>query len=172
MLIRPLPEQSELLQFFSYDSETGRLVRIAKTHRNTVPGRLADTAVSAQGYRLTSFNNRPWLTHRLIWKIVTGDDPPQFIDHVDGNRLNNSWSNLRLADKSENMANRTAPSNNKTGVKGVSYDKQRGQYAVYITKNRKRKFCGRYNDLKEASEAYENAALVIHQEFKNTRKRT
>lgn len=100
---------------------------------------------------------------------MTGEDPPALVDHIDGDRLNNSWNNLRLANKSENMANRVPPKNNTSGFKGVSYSRSRRKYEVHIMKNRRRQFLGRFTTLSEAAAAYEVAALELHQQFKNTR---
>lgn len=54
--------------------------------------------------------------HRFILGI---DDPKIFVDHRDGNGLNNQKSNLRIATNRDNCRNRGKQKNNTSGFKGV-----------------------------------------------------
>ena len=47
------------------------------------------------------------------------------IDHIDGNRANNNIHNLRIATISQNQMNRKLNKNNKSGVKGLRFSKNR-----------------------------------------------
>ena len=51
-------------------------------------------------------NGVDYLASRVIWKMVTGKDPDQVIDHIDNNPLNNDISNLRDVTQRENLLNR------------------------------------------------------------------
>jgi hypothetical protein len=55
--------------------------------------------------------------HRLILGIT---DPKVFIDHIDGNGLNNQRSNLRIVSNRQNMMNKSANTNTTSKYKGVS----------------------------------------------------
>ena len=68
--------------------------------------------------------------HRVAWAIHYGEWPAGYLDHIDGNGLNNTISNLRIVDMAESGTNKPAQRNNKTGVPGVSIDR-RGRYRVY-----------------------------------------
>lgn len=46
---------------------------------------------------------------------------PEFVDHIDGNRGNNSWDNLRECSKAENVYNRVVNKNSSSGIKGISF---------------------------------------------------
>jgi hypothetical protein len=66
------------------------------------------------------------MEHRAIWLYMTGELPDREIDHIDLNKTNNRWSNLRLATHGQNSSNRPAQSNNSIGLKGISFWYQRG----------------------------------------------
>ncbi len=77
---------------------------------------------------------------------------PKLIDHRDQNSLNNQRTNLRSATNSQNQHNRGAPSNNKTGVKGVSLQKAIGRYQARIKLHDKRYHLGYFDTISEAEQ--------------------
>jgi hypothetical protein len=87
------------------------------------------------------------------------------VDHKNCNPLDNRTENLRLATKSENQSNKRMPKNNKSGFKGVSYDKENKKWQSHICSNGKRKNLGRYSTKEEAYNAYCAAALIFHGDF-------
>jgi hypothetical protein len=101
--------------------------------------------------------------HRLIMRNIALNG--ESIDHINGDKMDNRKSNLRVCDKSKNMMNKGALKNNKSGFKGVHFDKTRGKYKVSIGFDGKTKCIGRYDDIIEAARAYNEAALKYHGEF-------
>ena len=86
-------------------------------------GRYAGTIAGgwdSKGYRRIAIDDHAHRAHRLAWAWMTGEWPQQEIDHVDGNRANNAWINLRLVSTSQNRANSIKHKDNETGLKGVS----------------------------------------------------
>ncbi len=120
------------------------------------------------GYISIHIRNKSYLAHRVIWKLITGNDAHIGIDHIDGNKRNNEFSNLRLASKQQNAYNRGKSPRNKTGFKGVSFDSQRNKYYACIYKNGKTVSLGRFNDPELAHLAYVEAAKNIHGNFFRT----
>lgn len=89
----------------------------------------------------------------------------QTVDHIDGNGLNNSRSNLRFVTPSQNLLNTSKRSDNTSGHKGISWCPDRGKYQVYINVDRKRKSLGRYRTLEEAIYVRDQAAKEHYGEF-------
>ena len=102
--------------------------------------------------------------HRVIMNV---NDPKTDVDHINGNKLDNRKSNLRLCNRSQNCMNRGKPSNNSSGFKGVSFDKQKQKYHAYIKLNYKREHIGYFDTAEEAHQAYCKRASELHKDFAN-----
>ena len=102
--------------------------------------------------------------HRFILGI---DDPAIWVDHKDGNGLNNTRDNLRICSRNQNQQNRPANSNNKSGYKGVYFDSRRELWIASIMANRKPVYLGRFQTPEEAAAAYAMASEKLHKEFSN-----
>lgn len=96
---------------------------------------------------------KKYLAHRLAWFYMEVYWPEHQIDHIDRNRSNNKWDNLRHVSQSCNLKNVFLGKGNTTGVRGVTYRKDRNIYQVYISTNTKHKYVGCYKTLKEAAMA-------------------
>ena len=107
---------------------------------------------------------RRLITHRIIWKMVYGEDAISVIDHIDRNIDNNDISNLRLATTAQNAFNRKADKDNKLGVKGVHLNKN-GKFVAQIQANKIHYRLGYFNTLEEAAAAYAAASKKLHGEF-------
>ena len=103
------------------------------------------------------------LLHRFILGL---SNPSVFVDHIDGNPLNNSRSNLRLCDNSQNQANRPANAFKKHGqYKGVFYRPKKKAWVSEISCRGKRFYLGFFRDEKKAALAYNKKALELFGEF-------
>lgn len=92
--------------------------------------------------------------HRLIMDCPEG----MVIDHLNGDKLDNRKSNLRICTQSENAKNMH-------NVKGYSYDKSKNKYVVRY----RNKFYGRYATEEEAKKAYRLACSGV--EYQTTRRK-
>lgn len=113
-----------------------------------------------------SINGRRFtvLMHRQILKAPNGIE----VDHINGNRLDNRKSNLRLATFSENQRNSKCQKNNKLGIKGVFWKRAKNRFIAYITPPlQKQIWLGSFKTAQEAKEAYCRAAKELHGEFAN-----
>jgi hypothetical protein len=89
------------------------------------------------------------------------------VDHINGNKLDNQKSNLRICTHGQNGKNHKLNKNNTSGYKGVSWSKTRKKWESYIKVNYKRIKLGFYDDKKQAALAYNTAAQKHFKEFAN-----
>lgn len=167
---RVLPEAEYLRACLRYESGTGFLywrtrpishffnVRAYKFWNTRYAGKRAFCTENGQGYYFGALDNEKYLTHRIIWKYVTGEEPPLIVDHVDRKPKNNRFKNFRAATKSQNNINSTVK-------KGIWFDAQRGKWQAYIKINGKRKHLGRHETKRAAQAARKKAAIELFGAF-------
>src|SRR5699024_12082228 len=93
------------------------------------------------------------LMHSLAWLYMTGKPANCLIDNINGDRTDNRFSNLRLANRSQNGMNRNIQRNNKSGYPGVCWHKNLCKWTVSFKKNKKQVHVGCFDDLDEAISA-------------------
>jgi hypothetical protein len=153
--------QDYLKECLTYDPETGiftwneRPVHHFKSqgfcdHWNKRFANKDITGVSDQGYIRMEINNRPYKAHRFAFLYMEGYLPEHGVDHIDRNRLNNKWINLREVGKKCNGQNCNLSKANKSGVTGVRWDKRLNRWISQIGINYERKNLGYFKDLDEA----------------------
>ena len=175
MKAKLLPSQEVLRLLYIYEPETGLLrTRLPRGPWGKQPAgsviectRLYHPSGRPK-YCQLDINGEKFYFHRIIWKWMTGDDPPVNVDHDDRDICNNKWNNLRLATVSENGFNRPMQANNTSGYKGVCFDKARGLFMAKITVNKKVINLGRFITAEDAFTAYQKACIKYHGEFANT----
>jgi hypothetical protein len=101
--------------------------------------------------------------HRVILGLPPSRIPE--VDHKDGNGINNRRSNLRLATHSQNMVHSKMRKDNKSGLRGVSFDKEKNLWRCCISINDRTEFIGRFRDPVEAAKAFDKRALELFDEF-------
>lgn len=101
--------------------------------------------------------------HRVISGV---EDGKLFVDHIDRNTLNNCRYNLRIATRSQNLANRESHKKCTSKYLGVCrYPHNKWQAS--IRKDRIRINLGIFKNEIDAALAYNNAAKIHHGEFAN-----
>lgn len=163
-----LPSQAELQALLSYNPTTGELFwkqrprsrftsdRACSTWNSRYAGQPAFTAVDRKGYRVGGINDQTYRASRVIYKLVHGIDADQ-VDHEDGNRQNNRLLNLRDVSGLDNQRNMKRPSNNTSGVIGVSWDTAKNKWTARIKVNGKTIHLGRFSELADAAAARKQA---------------
>lgn len=99
--------------------------------------------------------------HRLILSATNS----QCVDHIDGNGLNNTRINLRIATSQQNTWNQRPTGRSISGFKGVFWRKNRGHFFASIAADRVYHYLGSFSCPVEAAKAYDEAAKRLHGDF-------
>lgn len=161
---KPLVSLERLKALLRYDPETGRWFWAIDRHHLRKKGDAAG-CMDCAGYIIIKVDKTNFYTHRLAWLYMTGEWPRHQIDHIDRNRSNNRWSNLREATKAQNGANSRKPKNNTSGYKGVSWHKSDKKWHAQICSNGEHVNLGMYDSKEEAYAVYVKAAKALHGGF-------
>nr|WP_243767389.1 HNH endonuclease [Paenibacillus agricola] len=98
-------------------------------------------------------------------RVITDAPKGYFVDHIDGNPLNNQRHNLRLCTNAQNCRNRGAPKGNTSGFKGVTWNTWNGKWQAQIGKDYKRYHAGYFESPSEAARAYNAKATELFGEY-------
>ena len=155
----------DLLAALNYDPLTGVFTWRSPGRRRVV-GRTVGSW-DMHGYLTVRLAKRSYKLHRLAWFYVTGSWPKNDIDHINGVRHDNRYSNLRDVPRKTNLENRATivglPT--KTGLMGAYYDKRRNNYYARISHGNKNINLGCYETALEAHQSYLKAKSEIHAGF-------
>lgn len=154
--------QKRLKEVLRYNRKTGvftwRVRKACCIHVGDTAGR-----TQATGYREITIDGRGYRAHRLAWLYVKGRWPKKLIDHKNGVKDDNRWSNIREADAFQNQHNqRVGHSDSSSGLLGVAFHKPKGKWFARISVQRQRKFLGYFTTANAAHSAYVKAKVELH----------
>lgn len=161
---KALPPLERVQELLTYEPDTG-LLRWRQDFRHPRwPHSAGDIAggPGPDGCIIVWIDGRGWRAHRIIWLLMTGEDPgSDEIDHRDGVSSHNWWGNLRRATRSQQLANRRRPRNNTSGVQGVR-QRYNGRWYAYISFEGVGTSLGTFDTFDEAVAARRTAEARIH----------
>lgn len=184
MAAKALPPVEILRQFLRYEPDTGRLFWLERTpamfsddgNRTKVAkcnnwnsrnaGKEAFNTLNDKGYKIGRIQSDNYFAHRVIWKMVTGQEPSHVIDHKNGVKSDNRWQNLRAADHSQNRMN-AQTTWCASGKKGVYWVKHSRKWTSRISAYGQDHYLGCFATQDEAAAAYQGAARVLFRDFAN-----
>lgn len=132
-----------LREAISYDADSGVLTwlhrpishfcsnRICRSVNSACAGRPALHYVTHHGYRIGTLFQRKVSAHQAAFAIMTGRWAKE-IDHINGDRSDNRWVNLREVTRSENCRNIKKPKNNTSGSIGIRWNRGMGRWVAYV----------------------------------------
>jgi hypothetical protein len=141
--------QARLKELLHYDPTTGVFTWLVRTSNRVNVGDVAGYQ-RQDGYIRIRVDWELHLAHRLAFLYMTGEFPPDGVDHMNGIPPDNKWLNLRHATQVQNAQNQRQSARNKTGFTGVSWDKKYAKFRADIKLNGKQFFLG-YHDTVEAA---------------------
>lgn len=157
-IAKPLPSQERLLELLEYNPHTGELFwrhrpgggKIDQWNA-TYAGTQAFTKFQ-RGYYSGTLDKSTYKAHRIIYKMVHGEDP-DLIDHINGDMSDNRIGNLRSVSQKEQSRNQPLHKSSASGVTGVSWCKTRKTWRATIC----RTIIGEYSTKEAAVEARRKA---------------
>lgn len=165
MKMRPTAEY--VRSVLDYDPETG-LFRWRVSHPGIGIGEVAGRLSRTVGYWQIGVAGREYGAHRLAFLIMTGEWPLAQMDHIDLNRANNRWANLRPATQQQNEHNKALRKDSTSGIRGVSWNKLQRRWVAHIGHPvmKKTVHLGTFKDREEAMAAREAAETLMFGEFR------
>jgi hypothetical protein len=160
-LIKRTPTQAELKELFHYNPETGVFIHL-QTRGKGKKGQPVGK-INHLGYVEMRVFNKLFGAHRLAVLYMTGEVPilPLAVDHINGDRADNRWSNLRVADYRQQSWNAPAHRHNQSGLKGAWPCKQTGRWVSMLQDGSRRIWLGRFDTAEEAHAAWIKAAAEL-----------
>ena len=118
--------------------------------------------LSVRGYMQVSLLGKKHYTHRLAW-LYTHGSIPEYLDHINRDKIDNRLANLRPATAQQNACNKVS-TNKTTGLPtGVYHNRKR--YCAQVMQNKKTICLGTYDTPEEASVVYQAKRLELFGEF-------
>jgi len=145
-----------VMKNFRYNPVSGLLIR------TTGKGGQLEGSVAGSmhnGYLRVTIMKKMYLVHRLAFLYMTGS-MPEAVDHINGEKDDNRWDNLRSVDHAENMKNMKLNTNNKSGVPGVHWSKRERKWKSGIGSGVNKVNLGTFTKFSEAVDARKNAEVL------------
>lgn len=144
--------QARLKELLHYDPETGIFTwRVTRPGRFARPGSIAGTIKHGRYVHIV-VERSGYLAHRLAFVYMTGKPPDGYVDHINCDKSDNRWTNLRMVTKQENAMNTGIARNNTSGYRGVCWSKISNKWVARGKLMGKDIHLGLFSSLEEAAE--------------------
>lgn len=148
-----------------FEHRDGKLYwkKVAHPNKQYLVGTEAGS-IHKTGYRHVTWMGSIHKVHRLIYLLVNGYLPKE-IDHINGDRLDNSLANLREVTRSQNQYNKSMCRNNTSGFRGVSWHNKSKAWSVRISVSGCGMHFGYFKDLELAGLVADEARAKYHGQY-------
>lgn len=143
--------QTELKRLLHYDPESGIFTWKVSPSTMVDKGDIAGTTCT-EGYINITIKRKKFKSHRLAFLYMTGA-LPEYADHINGNRKDNRWINLRECNRAQNSQNSKLRKDNVSGVKGVYWHSRQNKWTAQGRVDGKRVSLGYFSNKNDAISA-------------------
>lgn len=128
-------------------------------------------SINKSGYALMWVNDKELFLHRLIMGLSDrfNKNDNLIVDHINGNKLDNRKSNLRICTKNKNPINCDIYKNNTSGEKGVYWNKKLQKWVAAIQCNNQPHHLGVFENFEDAVKARKEAEDKYFGEYKRAK---
>lgn len=148
-------------EYLDYNPYTGIITWKLNRGKKVKAGSEAGTD-NGIGYLAIKLDGKCYKAHRVAWFLKTGEWPKGVIDHINNNRSDNRWENLRVTSVQGNNFNKGIAKNNNSGATGVRFIQSNKKWRAYIRANKKSHHLGYFTTKEAAEEAYQKAKQNLH----------
>ena len=141
-------EREQLRKYITYNQETGAVTLV-----NGKPIGWREVA----GYHVMYWKGATMKVHRLIFIYMLGYIPEGQVDHIDRDRSNNTWTNLRMVSNTTNQRNTNKRKDNTSGMTGITWREGTGKWRARIMLDGRSITLGSFVKKEEAIAAREEA---------------
>lgn len=134
-----LPSQKQLREDFTYNVITGDFRRCDGYYG----------AVTNELYLRIKYLGVAYQVHRLVWKWWYGYDP-EYVDHINGDRIDNRIDNLRNIPFNYNARNQKKRIDNTSGHSGINWHENSQKWVARVGINNKIINIGSFRTIDEA----------------------
>lgn len=154
--------QERLKELLHYDPDTGVFTWVDTIGPNAKKGNSCGS-LGTKGYLTIRLDGKLYRSHRLAWLYVTGNEPQNYIDHINRIKTDNRFCNLRDLTNSENLHNRIKPQKtNTSGHLGIDFHKASKKWRARVNVNKKEILIGFFETKELAIAAYKKAKKIHH----------
>lgn len=151
-----------LKELLDYNPETGLFTNKVTRRGRALQGKTAG-GKDKDDYIVIRLDYELYRAHHLAWLYVYGVWPSDLMDHKNRIRYDNRIENVREATFADNLQNTGQYKTNKSGYRGVCFDKRSKKWRATIAVHHKQKYLGLFDTPEEAHEAYLKAKAQYHQ---------
>lgn len=152
----------DLSKVMRYDASTGNFLWVVKPANRVSVGDVVGSR-DVRGYVRVRFKGVRYWSHQLAFLAMTGSLPTGPVDHINGDKSDHSWGNLRASSQRENAYNTPAHRDNKLGIKNVSFHGEKYRAVLYL--EGKQVSLGRFDTPEEAAAVARAARKTHHKEY-------
>jgi len=141
--------QDELKKWLHYCPDTGVFTRLKSA--GNVKAMTEAGGLNPAGYVLISVKSGRYMAHRLAFLYMLGRFPLDQTDHINHNRSDNRWANLRDINNLDNGRNISMKKTNTSGITGVYWHKKNNNWCSRIAVNGKTINIGSFDNKTDAA---------------------